>query len=120
MHGAVLHPGVALRRVSRESHDTISMVAIDARGNIAAGSSTNGASHKVLSTHVSQALRLPHQHQWRLCLEHASACPVLLALLPWSMSWQATLLQPLALSGGLVCHAAALPSPGMLCRYPGA
>ena len=35
------------RRVSRKSHDTISMVAIDKQGNIAAGSSTNGASHKV-------------------------------------------------------------------------
>jgi hypothetical protein len=34
-------------RVNRLSHDTISMVAIDSKGNIAAGSSTNGASHKV-------------------------------------------------------------------------
>ena len=34
-------------RVSRKSHDTISMVALDKEGNIAAGSSTNGASHKV-------------------------------------------------------------------------
>ena len=34
--------------VRREDHDTISMVAIDAEGNIAAGSSSNGANHKVL------------------------------------------------------------------------
>ncbi|CAL5223730.1 g6289 [Coccomyxa viridis] len=34
-------------RVSRKSHDTISMVALDREGNIAAGSSTNGASHKI-------------------------------------------------------------------------
>ena len=39
--------GDGMRRVSRKSHDTISMVAIDRHGNIAAGSSTNGASHKV-------------------------------------------------------------------------
>ncbi|KAK4466071.1 putative isoaspartyl peptidase/L-asparaginase 3 [Cladorrhinum samala] len=31
----------------QQSHDTISMVAIDADGNMAAGTSTNGASHKV-------------------------------------------------------------------------
>ena len=32
---------------SRHNHDTIAMVAIDAKGNVAAGTSTNGASHKV-------------------------------------------------------------------------
>ena len=35
-------------RVSRSSHDTISMLALDSAGNVAAGSSTNGASHKVI------------------------------------------------------------------------
>lgn len=33
--------------VSRKSHDTISVVAIDEDGRIAAGSSSNGANHKV-------------------------------------------------------------------------
>ena len=32
---------------SRNDHDTIAMVAIDAKGNIAAGASSNGANHKV-------------------------------------------------------------------------
>ena len=31
----------------RDNHDTIAMVAIDADGHIAAGASSNGASHKV-------------------------------------------------------------------------
>ncbi len=34
-------------RVTRNNHDTISMIALDSDGNIAAGSSTNGANHKV-------------------------------------------------------------------------
>lgn len=43
-----MHAGAALaRRVDRHNHDTISMIALDSDGNIAAGSSTNGASHKV-------------------------------------------------------------------------
>lgn len=33
--------------VARHNHDTIAMVAIDSTGNIAAGASSNGASHKV-------------------------------------------------------------------------
>lgn len=33
--------------VSRTNHDTIGMVAIDTQGQVAAGTSTNGASHKV-------------------------------------------------------------------------
>lgn len=33
--------------VTQHSHDTIAMVAIDSKGNIAAGASSNGASHKV-------------------------------------------------------------------------
>lgn len=32
---------------SHHNHDTIAMVAIDGRGNIAAGASSNGAAHKV-------------------------------------------------------------------------
>lgn len=32
---------------SQDNHDTIAMVAIDADGHIAAGASSNGASHKV-------------------------------------------------------------------------
>lgn len=39
--------GARQQRVSRRSHDTISMLALDGAGNAAAGSSTNGASHKV-------------------------------------------------------------------------
>ncbi len=38
---------IGSQHVSRESHDTISMVALDAAGNVAAASSSNGASHKV-------------------------------------------------------------------------
>ncbi|MGB1606208.1 MAG: N(4)-(beta-N-acetylglucosaminyl)-L-asparaginase, partial [Promethearchaeia archaeon] len=34
-------------RVSRDNHDTIGMIAIDKLGNLAAGTSTNGANHKV-------------------------------------------------------------------------
>ncbi|KAK9838736.1 hypothetical protein WJX74_002277 [Apatococcus lobatus] len=34
-------------QISRYSHDTISMVALDAQGNVAAASSSNGATHKV-------------------------------------------------------------------------
>jgi N4-(beta-N-acetylglucosaminyl)-L-asparaginase len=33
--------------VSAKSHDTIGMIAIDSKGNIAGGTSTNGASHKI-------------------------------------------------------------------------
>lgn len=33
--------------ISRQNHDTIGMVALDKFGNLAAGTSTNGASHKV-------------------------------------------------------------------------
>ena len=75
--------GDRVRRVSRRSHDTISMVAIDRHGNIAAGSSTNGASHKVPSNPASPVLRLPHQHQLMLCQKHVSAfivAPPLLTL----------------------------------------
>lgn len=32
---------------SSSNHDTIGMIAIDAQGNIAAGTSTNGARHKI-------------------------------------------------------------------------
>lgn len=32
---------------SEENHDTIGMLAIDSRGRIAAGTSTNGANHKI-------------------------------------------------------------------------
>lgn len=35
------------RNVSNRSHDTIGMIAIDSKGNIAAGTSTNGAQHKI-------------------------------------------------------------------------
>jgi N4-(beta-N-acetylglucosaminyl)-L-asparaginase len=35
------------QHVSEHSHDTIGMVAIDSKGNLAAGSSTNGATHKI-------------------------------------------------------------------------
>eukprot|EP01098_Paradermamoeba_levis_P000804 TRINITY_DN10929_c0_g1_i1.p1 TRINITY_DN10929_c0_g1~~TRINITY_DN10929_c0_g1_i1.p1 ORF type:complete len:356 (+),score=95.32 TRINITY_DN10929_c0_g1_i1:41-1069(+) len=34
-------------QVSRESHDTIGMIVVDANGNLAGGTSTNGASHKI-------------------------------------------------------------------------
>lgn len=34
-------------QVTRNNHDTIGMIAIDAEGNVAAGTSTNGASHKI-------------------------------------------------------------------------
>ncbi len=33
--------------VSAKNHDTIGMIAIDSSGNLAAGTSTNGASHKI-------------------------------------------------------------------------
>ena len=35
------------KNVSQKSHDTIGMIAIDSNGDIAVGTSTNGASHKV-------------------------------------------------------------------------
>jgi len=35
------------RNVSVKNHDTIGMIAIDSNGNLAAGTSTNGASHKI-------------------------------------------------------------------------
>ncbi|EKX47020.1 hypothetical protein GUITHDRAFT_162876 [Guillardia theta CCMP2712] len=35
------------RHVSRRNHDTIGMIALDAEGNLAVGTSTNGASHKI-------------------------------------------------------------------------
>ena len=35
------------KNVSSKSHDTIGMIAIDSKGNLAAGTSTNGASHKI-------------------------------------------------------------------------
>jgi N4-(beta-N-acetylglucosaminyl)-L-asparaginase len=35
------------KNANRHSHDTIGMIAIDSKGNIAGGTSTNGASHKV-------------------------------------------------------------------------
>lgn len=35
------------KHVSEKSHDTIGMIAINSRGDIAAGTSTNGASHKI-------------------------------------------------------------------------
>ncbi|DBA97520.1 hypothetical protein WJX77_010669 [Trebouxia sp. C0004] len=41
------HSSVSSTWPSRQDHDTIAMVAIDAKGNIAAGASSNGASHKV-------------------------------------------------------------------------
>ena len=37
----------ALPRVDEHNHDTIAMVAVDERGSVAAGASSNGASHKV-------------------------------------------------------------------------
>jgi N4-(beta-N-acetylglucosaminyl)-L-asparaginase len=37
------------QHVRRDNHDTIAMIAIDAAGNIAAGASSNGASHKACS-----------------------------------------------------------------------
>ena len=42
-----VHGSVSSTWPSRQDHDTIAMVAIDAKGNIAAGASSNGASHKV-------------------------------------------------------------------------
>ncbi len=42
--------------VSRLTHDTISVVAIDSEGKIAAGSSSNGANHKV-STEAATAMK---------------------------------------------------------------
>ena len=35
------------KNVDKNNHDTIGMIAIDTKGNIAAGTSTNGASHKI-------------------------------------------------------------------------
>ena len=33
--------------VDRQNHDTIGMIVIDSKGNIACGTSTNGATHKI-------------------------------------------------------------------------
>ena len=46
-NGHKMHGSVSGTWPSRQDHDTIAMVAIDAKGNIAAGASSNGASHKV-------------------------------------------------------------------------
>ena len=35
------------KNVDKEHHDTIGMVAIDSDGNIASGTTTNGANHKI-------------------------------------------------------------------------
>ena len=35
------------KNISNKSHDTIGMIAIDSKGNISAGTSTNGAQHKI-------------------------------------------------------------------------
>ena len=35
-------------KVDEHNHDTIAMVAVDERGSVAAGASSNGANHKVL------------------------------------------------------------------------
>ncbi|KAJ8878987.1 hypothetical protein PR048_019593 [Dryococelus australis] len=40
-------PNIITPRVDAWNHDTIGMVAIDMEGKIAAGTSTNGASHKI-------------------------------------------------------------------------
>jgi isoaspartyl peptidase/L-asparaginase-like protein (Ntn-hydrolase superfamily) len=37
--------------VGQNNHDTIAMIVIDAAGNIAAGASSNGASHKAKNAH---------------------------------------------------------------------
>lgn len=44
--------------VTRLAHDTISMVAIDAQGKIAAGSSSNGANHKVKLKDIDPILEM--------------------------------------------------------------
>ena len=33
--------------IDRHNHDTIGMIVIDSRGNVAGGTSTNGATHKI-------------------------------------------------------------------------
>ena len=35
------------KNIDKNNHDTIGMIAIDREGNIAVGTSTNGASHKI-------------------------------------------------------------------------
>ena len=47
---ALAPPACSSGHVRRGNHDTIAMVAIDGMGNVAAGASSNGASHKVSIT----------------------------------------------------------------------
>lgn len=67
---------------SRDNHDTIAMVAIDMEGNIAAGASSNGASHKVSE-------------------QSPSACPALVCTHPVSMLHACMMQREYALCEGL-------------------
>ena len=49
------------RNLQISSHDTIGMIAIDSKGNIASGTSTNGASHKIpgyFTIHLNTYLKI--------------------------------------------------------------
>ena len=65
--GAPKNVGGGRPRTTRHSHDTISMVALDTPGHMAAASSSNGASHKV--DHLTVA-----EHLVRLHLSHSFHC----------------------------------------------
>jgi Asparaginase len=47
---ALAAPACSSQHVRRDNHDTIAMIAVDAAGNIGAGASSNGASHKASSS----------------------------------------------------------------------
>ena len=62
------HSSVSSTWPSRQDHDTIAMVAIDAKGNIAAGASSNGASHKVTDCKRAFIMKKSKFHNPILCV----------------------------------------------------
>ena len=56
------------QRTGMTSHDTIGMIAVDSQGNIAAGTSTNGASHKIPGYVLSELLSLYNRLVTFICI----------------------------------------------------
>ncbi len=67
-NGHEVHGSESSTWPSRQDHDTIAMVAIDAKGNIAAGASSNGASHKVTDCKRAFIMKKSKFHNPILCV----------------------------------------------------